>query len=213
MPIFDLDLDAPLRFARPSDAMTVAVLSNEAGCGIPWHLWAAKAGSGGEAWTLGAAAMLGEIASGALVVDEGAGAVASMTGQPMREAAPLDGLPPIRAAIQRLQNRGLDCWYVRNLAVLPSLRGRGAGHGRRLLAGAVRIAAAEGLSAVSLIVNDGNPEARRLYERLGFEVVSREAQEGGFGWTPWGREWLLMRRELDAGERALRPRRLTAERR
>ncbi|SFJ03850.1 GNAT family N-acetyltransferase [Albimonas pacifica] len=202
MPIFDLDLAPPLRFARPSDAMTLAVLSNEAGCGIPWHMWAAKAGPGGEAWTLGAAAMLGEIASGALVVDEGQGAVASMTGQPMREALPLDGLPPIRAAIQGLQNRALDCWYVRNLAVLPSLRGRGNGHGRRLLAGAVRIASAEGLSAVSLIVNDGNTEALRLYERLGFEVVASAPQAEGFGWRPWGREWLLMRRGLDAAERA-----------
>tara|TARA_R110000751_G_scaffold23307_13_gene64771 strand:+ start:1438 stop:1719 length:282 start_codon:yes stop_codon:yes gene_type:complete len=70
VPILDLDLDPPLRSARPSDAMTIAVLSNEAGCGIPWHLKTAKADAGGEAWTQGAAAMPGEIAAGALVAND-----------------------------------------------------------------------------------------------------------------------------------------------
>ena len=55
-----------------------------------------------------------------------------------------------------------------SIAVVPEWRGRGIG--RRLMEGTMRLAADEGVHAVSLSVELDNP-ARRLYESLGFSKV------------------------------------------
>lgn len=54
-------------------------------------------------------------------------------------------------------------------------RSRGRGHGRRVVAEAVRISKAwDGVAALELAVSENSPGARRLYESLGF--------------VPWGVE-------------------------
>jgi ribosomal-protein-alanine N-acetyltransferase len=66
-------------------------------------------------------------------------------------------------------------WFIADegelgdLAVLPELRGRGVGH--LLLERSVREAAERKIRVLYLEVREGNADARRLYERAGFEVV------------------------------------------
>ena len=60
-------------------------------------------------------------------------------------------------------------FYLQNLAVLPSLRGRGLG--QRLLEDVFRRAKGAGAQAVHLDLYAGNP-AQALYERAGFKVLA-----------------------------------------
>jgi GNAT superfamily N-acetyltransferase len=66
---------------------------------------------------------------------------------------------------------------IHDVAVLPEHRGRGVG--RALLAAAEQTAGAAGCCKLTLEVQDDNPPARRLYERLGF----RDVRYGGSGPT------------------------------
>ena len=65
---------------------------------------------------------------------------------------------------------------VRGIAVHHTMRGRGVG--TLLLDALEKRAHEEGFTRLSLEVVDTNPEARRLYERLGFRVIKRES----LGW-------------------------------
>ena len=57
-------------------------------------------------------------------------------------------------------------------AVRPELRGRGIG--TALMEAAEQLTCSRGFSAIVLGVEDWNPGARRLYERLGYRVFARE---------------------------------------
>ena len=56
--------------------------------------------------------------------------------------------------------------YIDTLAVSPAMRGKGVG--TRLLEAVFQTAREKGFKSVSLEVVDTNPDARRLYERVGF---------------------------------------------
>jgi ribosomal protein S18 acetylase RimI-like enzyme len=56
--------------------------------------------------------------------------------------------------------------YIDVLAVSPAMRGKGVG--TRLLEAVFQTAREKGFKSVSLEVVDTNPDARRLYERVGF---------------------------------------------
>jgi ribosomal protein S18 acetylase RimI-like enzyme len=57
-------------------------------------------------------------------------------------------------------------------AVAPELRGRGIG--TALMAAAEELVCSRGFVAIVLGVEDSNPGARRLYERLGYEAFATE---------------------------------------
>lgn len=65
------------------------------------------------------------------------------------------------------------CAHLAQLAVAPGAAG--AGLGRRLLAEVMAAAGAAGYRRLSLLVNDDNARARRLYEAAGFTVAGRFA--------------------------------------
>ena len=70
----------------------------------------------------------------------------------------------------------LDTLHLDTLAVHPDMRGQGIG--TQLVDAVVALATAEGKRFVTLEVEDINPRAKRVYERLGF-VVSK------FEKLPW----------------------------
>ncbi len=76
---------------------------------------------------------------------------------------------------QKFVHPAADALRVDGIAV--SAAARGLGVGTQLMAALDAHARAAGLRAVELEVVDTNPDARRLYERLGF-VVLREAHYG-----------------------------------
>jgi GNAT superfamily N-acetyltransferase len=57
-------------------------------------------------------------------------------------------------------------------AVAPELRGRGIG--TALMAEAEEFVCSRGFEAIVLGVEDSNPRARRLYERLGYEAFAHD---------------------------------------
>ena len=61
-----------------------------------------------------------------------------------------------------------DEYYLANMGVLPKFQGRGIGSG--LMEHAEQKAREAGLEKCSLIVDTENPNAKRLYERFGYQV-------------------------------------------
>jgi len=77
----------------------------------------------------------------------------------------LPGLLKLQSTIGRI---GKDELYISNVAVFPSDRGKGIGS--LLIDRAREEAARTGAREVVLDVETDNPDAQRLYERLGFRV-------------------------------------------
>ncbi|MCC2638465.1 MAG: hypothetical protein K0Q68_2184 [Moraxellaceae bacterium] len=85
---------------------------------------------------------------------------------------PLAGLRVISRTLHApsaLRTPGLQEMYLCNLGVKAGIRG--AGIGSRLLTHQAAVAREKGYGRMSLDVDTGNPNAQRLYERLGFNVV------------------------------------------
>ena len=77
-------------------------------------------------------------------------------------------------------------------AVIPALQGRGVG--TQLIAAAEHLGCVRGLETVVLGVEDSNPRARRLYERLGYVVVG--ADDFVYVGAPVPNPAVWMRKEL-----------------
>jgi len=191
-----IDLDPPFRSATEDDAPELAELVNFAGEGLPLHLWQDLAGPGEDPWDVGRERQARKAAEGQIVVaDLGEGAVASLTGYAIGpQPEPIgDDFPALFRPLQELENEALDSWYVNVLACYPAHRGQGLGSG--LLTLADRIAEAEGLRRMSVIVAADNTGARRLYERHGYaETASRPCIREG--WQTGTDRWVLLLKPL-----------------
>ena len=173
----------------------LARLVNYAGEGLPLHLWTEMAEAGEDPWAVGARRQAAKAAKGKIVVvDEGAGPVAGLTGYPIGATPePLDGIPALFRPMQELENRALGSWYVNVLAALPEARGRGLGS--MLLGTADEIARDLGLRRLSIIVADNNTGARRLYQRQGYAEAERRPMVKK-GWRSDAAEWVLLLKSI-----------------
>jgi len=70
-----------------------------------------------------------------------------------------------------------DELYIANLGIIPSMQGRSLGS--QLLAYAEKLAREYNLKKCSLIVGWHNTNARRLYERIGYQIVETVQDEIG----------------------------------
>jgi ribosomal protein S18 acetylase RimI-like enzyme len=189
-----IPLAPPLRLARADDGPVLARLVNYAGEGLPLHLWTEMAAGGEDPWEIGAGRQAAKARDGQVVViDEGDGPVAGLTGYRIDGPQPVEELPPLFRPLQELENLAPGSWYVNVLAALPEHRGRGLG--TRLLGLADQIARDEGLSRLSIIVADDNTGARRLYQRQGYVEAGRRPMVTE-GWQTDGTEWVLLIKHL-----------------
>jgi ribosomal protein S18 acetylase RimI-like enzyme len=177
----------------------LARLVNYAGEGLPLHLWTEMAGPGEDPWVIGTRRQAAKADEGQVVViDEGAGPVAGLTGYAIGpEPQPVDGMPALFVALQELENLAPDSWYVNVLAALPEARRRGLG--TRLLRLAEDIARDQDLARLSIIVADNNAGARRLYARQGYVETARRRMLKQ-GWQSEGSEWLLLVKALGGAD-------------
>ncbi len=69
-----------------------------------------------------------------------------------------------------------DEWYLDTICVAEQFRGRGVGS--ELLAALDQLARREQKQRIGLCVDQANPDAQRLYERQGFQVVGEQLISG-----------------------------------
>jgi ribosomal protein S18 acetylase RimI-like enzyme len=194
-----MDLRLPFRAAIPADAPALAELANMAGEGLPLYLWSGMAGPHEDPWEVGRRRAEREEGSfsykNAVMLEEAGKAVACLIGYRLPdEPAPIEtSMPKMFVPLQELENLAPSTWYVNVLAVYPQHRGRGLGG--RLLALADRIAAEQGLGGLSIIVNDANEGARRLYARCGYRQIA-ERPIVKEGWETPGENMLLLVKSL-----------------
>ncbi|MCU0854029.1 MAG: GNAT family N-acetyltransferase [Rhodobacteraceae bacterium] len=191
-----IPLAPPFRRATAADAPALADLVNFAGHGLPLHFWTLAAAPGQDPWDLGRARQAAKAADGQIIViDEGAGPVAALTGYAIGPAPDLPDAttPALFRPLLELEALAPSSWYVNVLAAFPAHRGRGLGG--HLLGLAERIAAADGLSRMSVVVADDNPGAARLYARHGYAETARRPCVRD-GWETATREWILMTKDL-----------------
>jgi len=186
----------PAPVFRPAtvyDAAVLAELVDFAGEGLPVYLWERSKDQGETVWDFGKQRAMRDEGSfsyrNANVAEIDGRVVASLMGYALdSEPSPIGpDMPAIFRPLQELENLAPATWYVNVLAVFPEHRGRG------LLA---EDAAGEArLQRLSIIVSDGNPGARRLYERCGYvEQASRPMVKEG--WANPGRNWVLLTKDL-----------------
>jgi ribosomal protein S18 acetylase RimI-like enzyme len=192
-----ISLSPPYRHAVQDDARALAELVNIAGDGFPLHVWKRMAQPGETAWDVGRRRAAGDFIHGgssyrnAVVVDEGAGAVAALVGYPLRDVPEPIGpdTPAMFVPMLELENEACGTWYINVLAAYTEHRR--LGHGSRLLSIAELLMRDSGLARLSLIVSDTALEARRLYERVGYrQLASREMVKED--WQNPGTTWRLL---------------------
>jgi ribosomal protein S18 acetylase RimI-like enzyme len=172
---------------------------NRAGEGMPLYLWGKMAGPGEGAWDVGRKRAAREEGSfsyrNATVIEHEGACAGCLIGYEVPGAPEPIGpdMPAMFVPLQELENLAPATWYVNILAVLP--RHRGLGLGTQLLARADETGRALGKRGMSVIVSDGNPGARRLYERCGYRVAATRAMVKE-DWENEGGNWVLLAKAL-----------------
>jgi ribosomal protein S18 acetylase RimI-like enzyme len=191
--------EPPFFAATPDDADVLAELVNMAGEGLPLYLWQRMAGPGESGWDVGRARARREDGAfsyrNAVVLRDGdapaGAAVACLIGYDVPDEPVAIGadMPAMFVPLQELENRAPGTWYVNVLATLPARRGRGLGS--LLLDYAEAHARAAGRRGLSIIVDDANEGARRLYEARGCREAGRRpiVKED---WACPGTDWVLL---------------------
>ena len=168
-----IELEPPFRPAKASDAPQLADLVNFAGEGLPHYIWMGLAKDGQDPWEIGRARQAAKARDGQIVVvDKGAGVIASLTGYTIGSEPTAIGtdFPNLFRPMHELENQALESWYVNVLACYPEHRGKGLGS--RLLDLADEIARNDNSKKMSVIVASNNVDARRLYERKGYVEIA-----------------------------------------
>ena len=125
----------------------------------------------------------------------------SRTGAVAMLVADVRGFPAGRLAVDLQLRRREGVALLWSFAVFGPFQGLGIG--TRLVGLAERVAVAAGLGQAELAVAKDNPDARRLYERLGYRVVGAELTQYSYA-DPDGRDvrviedCLVLRRRLAA---------------
>jgi len=189
-----------MRPARREDADVLARLTDMAGHGLPSHLWAEAAEAGETPLEVGRRRVEREDGNfsyrNAWVIDVKGAIAAGLIGYRQPEPYSLEGLetfPPVIQPLVRLKAYAPGSWYVNVLAALPEHRGKGLGS--LLLADAERRAHEVGARSLSLIVASENPDAMRLYERVGYRTLARRPVVGFPGFH--GGDWVLMTKPVE----------------
>ena len=196
-------LDPPFYPATPDDADALAQLVNMAGEGLPLYLWERMAEPGETAWDVGRSRARRDRGAfsyrNAITLrahdDPGEPVVACLIGYDVPDKLEPIGadMPPMFVPLQELENLAPGSWYVNVLATMPEHRGKGLGG--RLLAFAEKQARERGRRGLSIIVEDANTGARRLYERYGFRETARRPMVKE-GWSSAGSKWVLLMKKF-----------------
>ena len=196
-------MNANLRFrrARESDVLDLVCLIDSASRGLALWLWSALREPGQSTIEVGRHRIRMLSASplyyGAFTVAEIDGVIAgALTGRlipiPYERGDSAD-LPDVFAPLLELEAVAAGSWYLTIVSVYPEFRGRGLGSA--LLGKAEEIARLAEVAQMSLIVEEANAGALRLYLRYGFEEWSRRPYIAFPGSKDEG-DWILLKKEI-----------------
>lgn len=190
---------ADYRPATIDDAEVLAKLVDFAGEGLPVYLWNQAKNRGETVWAFGRRCAMRKEGNfsyrNATVAEINGQVVGSLLGYKLAaKPGPIDAdMPAVFKPLQELENLAPATWYVTVLAVYPEHRRRGLG--TKLLSLAEIAADDAGLQSLSIIVSDGNHEAKRLYEKSGYvERATRLMVKEK--WSNPGRNWVLLTKNL-----------------
>lgn len=174
-----MSTDISIRKARKSDASDMTVLVDAAAHGLALYFWSQT-----EDW--GDAASVLEMGRQRALREDSAfcyrnGVIAEFDGQVAGlligyrqpdsvDPSSLAGLSNLIRPLVELENEAPGTWYVNVLATHMEARGRGVGSA--LLKEADRLAGETGAKGLSVIVEDTNAGARKLYERHGYQLAA-----------------------------------------
>jgi ribosomal protein S18 acetylase RimI-like enzyme len=196
-------MNANVRFrqAQESDALDLAFLIDSASRGLVLWFWSTLREPGQSTIEVGRHRIRTLSASplyyGAFTVAEIDGAIAgALTGRlipvPYQRGDSAD-LPKLFAPLLELEAVAAGSWYLTIVSVYPEFRGQGLGSA--LLNKAEGVARFAGAAHMSLIVEDANVGALRLYLRSGFRERARRPYLPFPGSTDEG-DWILLKKEI-----------------
>jgi ribosomal protein S18 acetylase RimI-like enzyme len=196
-----MNANVRLRQAQESDALDLACLIDSASRGLALWLWSTLREPGQSAIEVGRHRIRALTASplyyGAFTVAEIDGAIAgALTGRlipiPYKRGDSAD-LPDAFAPVLELEAVAAGSWYLNVISVYPEFRGRGLGSA--LLSKAEEIARLAEAPQMSLIVEDANAGALKLYLRYGFEEWTRRPYLPFPGSMDEG-DWILLKKKI-----------------
>lgn len=189
-----------IRKARAEDAAKLAKLMNIAGEGIPAYLWELMADPNEDVMAFGgrrvARAEGGFSYTNAYVATCDDAINGMLLGYQLPdpyETGSLEEIPPVVRPLVELESLVPGSWYVNAVATEPDYRGQGVG--RKLMEWAEQLASSSAAEKLSLIVAEENAVAKRLYEKLGYQVIARRPIVH-FPRCPHSGDWVLMEKEL-----------------
>jgi ribosomal protein S18 acetylase RimI-like enzyme len=196
-------MGANVRFrqARESDALDLACLIDCASRGLALWLWSTLREPGQSSIEVGRHRIRTQTASplhyGTFTIADIDGAIAgALTGRliplPYERGDSAD-LPDVFVPLLELEAVAAGSWYLNVVAVYPEFRGQGLGSA--LLGKAEEIARLADAPQISLIVEEANTGALRLYLQYGFEEWVRRPYIPFPGSTDEG-DWILLRKDI-----------------
>lgn len=194
-----MSTEVTFRPATKLDASDIALLTNVATHGLVSDLWGSGKDAVGthspiEAGRLSVLRDGDDFSWRNATMAESKGEIAGMllgAREPDEAPAIPDDLPDFLLPFDELRAEvGLGTWYVSMLGVHVAWRGSGIGSKLLELADAKRVET--GSRGLSLVVEDANAGARRLYERHGYAVRATRPIVKFPSGQPDGTEWLLM---------------------
>ncbi|NBB81480.1 MAG: GNAT family N-acetyltransferase [Verrucomicrobia bacterium] len=189
------------RDAKVEDAPKLAELMNIAGEGIPAYLWERTANPGEDVMAFGAL-RVAQPEGGfsytnthvAVTADEIVGMLLSYRLPDPHDVGPLDEIPAVVRPLVELEGLVPGSWYINAVATNAEYRGKGVGH--ELMGLAEQLADSSGAGTLSLIVAEENTGARRLYEKLGYQIIARRPIVA-FPRCPHTGDWVLMEKHVE----------------
>jgi ribosomal protein S18 acetylase RimI-like enzyme len=195
-----MNANVRLRQAQESDALDLACLIDSASRGLALWLWSTLREPGQSTIEVGRHRIRTRTASPlhykAFTVAEIGGAIAgALTGRvipvPYERGDSAD-LPDVFAPLLELEAVAAGSWYLNVISVYPEFRGQGLGSA--LLSKAEEIARLAEAPRTSLIVEEANAGALKLYLRYGFGEWARrpyipfpDSMDEG--------DWILLKKE------------------
>lgn len=168
-------MEPVIRPARKEDCAAIAALYSVSSDGVADYIWTRLADPGQDILEVGRQRYEREGTAFSYencTIVELDGAVAGMlVAFPMHVDPEAEESDPVLAPYGRLEED--NSYYVCGVALFPEFRGSGLG--TRLMALAEQHAREKGFGKLSLIVFEQNAGAKRLYDRLGYREVAREA--------------------------------------